>query len=779
MLKSFSVLSTVVLLSVPCMARDLYLLIGQSNMAGRGKIMDANRLSSERVWKWTADGTWAEGVEPIHYDRKTVGAGPGLAFARVLADADPSLEIGLIPCAEGGSPLARWQPGKDLYNRALKRARAALATGGTLKGILWHQGETDSWKRADAESYATRLTNMVTNLRTALGVPYVPFIAGEVGPYYAANIQKRGGTPFVATVNEQIKKAVASLPAAGWVSADGLVPGRDGVHFTTESAYTLGRRFAAELQRWQRVPNQTLVGIDYGGTAADWKPSFTAHGFNLQGMRMAGPHVGFKDAHFKWMHDWGFNFVRLPVDYRCWVKDRSSANREIIEEAELKPLDAGIQGARQNGLVPMVCIHRLPGEYCVTTVDPEPGNLYTDPDCLRVAVQHWALLARRYRDVPQGELFFNLINEPDAQKGNLAQYEYVCRILIAAIRQEDPKRYVVADGWQTSTVPVPGLYDVPGVGQATRGYYPFRFTHFGLKVGADSTTEKTPPNAPTWPPRVGLPDGRLGGPRWPDWRDPFVVRAAPSATYSLALETVAGPVELTVTADDQAIATFKLEPKEDDEDWAQLSKYRNQGPWRGVYQKALDFRLEKPARELAIRVAKGDWAMPRELTVVDGAGHRTVLPFRGNIKRMKNVGWTRQFAGWSADEPLACLAPDGGIEGPFGDAGMDAIAEGFIQSWREPVEKGIWCVVGEFGCANHVAHADALRFLESNLRVFRQLGLGWCDWGFSGSRFAILNSWRTDVDYENWHGEKLDRKMLELLQRSAKDVPSVSGNSER
>lgn len=214
MLKSFSVLSTVVLLSVPCMARDLYLLIGQSNMAGRGKVTDANRLSSERVWKWTADGTWAEGVEPIHYDRKTVGAGPGLAFARVLADADPSLEIGLIPCAEGGSPLARWQPGKDLYNRALKRARAALATGGTLKGILWHQGETDSWKRADAESYAARLTNMVTGLRTALGTPYVPFLAGEVGPYYAANIQKRGGTSFVATVNEQIKQAVANLPAA-------------------------------------------------------------------------------------------------------------------------------------------------------------------------------------------------------------------------------------------------------------------------------------------------------------------------------------------------------------------------------------------------------------------------------------------------------------------------------------------------------------------------------------------------------------------------------------
>ena len=105
---------------------------------------------------------------------------------------------------------------------------------------------------------------------------------------------------------------------------------------------------------------------DYGGAAAEWKPSFKARGFNLQGMRRAGPNAGFKEEHFKWMKEWGFNFVRMPLDYRCWVKDRKSANREIIDEAGLKPLDAGIAYARKHGIVAMICLHRIPGEYCGT-----------------------------------------------------------------------------------------------------------------------------------------------------------------------------------------------------------------------------------------------------------------------------------------------------------------------------------------------------------------------------------------------------------------------------
>ena len=758
---------------VSCEARDLYLLIGQSNMAGRGKVTAVPRLSSERIWKFTKGGHWAEGVEPIHFDRPNTGAGPGLSFARVLADGDASLEIGLIPCAEGGSALARWMPGGDLYTNAVARTRAAMATGGRLRGILWHQGEADSWSRQQAESYALRLTNMVTTLRSDLGCPYVPFIAGEVGTHYGVSIEKRGGTSFVAIVNEQIKKAVSSLPASGWVSAAGLLPGPDGIHFTTESAYELGRRYAREVLRWQTVPNQMLEGETYGGADAAWHPSFAAHGFNLQGMRTAGPSVGFNDEYFRWMRDWGFNCVRLPLDYRCWVKDRLSCNREVIDERGMVPLDRGIAAARKNGLVSIICLHRIPGEYCLERPDPEPGNIYTDPDCLRAAAMHWTLLADRYRDTPRGELFFNLFNEPMPHKGSMEQYEYVCRVLIAAIRKVDPKRFVVVDGWAVGAVPVRGLYDLPGVGQATRGYFPGEFSHFGVNSG------RILDYPPVWPPLQNQPDGRFGGPRWPDWHAPFTVSNAPAGEYALGLSIVSGPIELEVMADEKSIAHFALRPQPNHPDWVDAYKYKGLGPWCGTSCRLLQFQLAKPAQKLSVQLTTGDWAMPRVL-VVKAAGNECRLDFSGSRKTKKNVNWNRCFIGGNGIDAFPPESSGKLLRGPYGDLGMDAVAAGPIELWREPVKKGVWCLVGEFGCANCVRHKDAIGFIESNLKVYGEIGIGWCGWGFIGSRFGILNSGRADVAYEDWHGQKLDRKMLAVLQKylGAKDCRQDETGSE-
>ena len=73
-------------------------------------------------------------------------------------------------------------------------------------------------------------------------------------------------------------------------------------------------------------------------------------------------------------------------------------------------------------------------------------------------------------------------------------------------------------------------------------------------------------------------------------------------------------------------------------------------------------------------------------------------------------------------------------------------------------------MIGETGCYNKTPHDIALRWLEDNLRIWKEMGIGWAMWGFRGS-MSILNSGRTDVEYEDYQGLKLDRKMLELLQR--------------
>ena len=508
---------------------------------------------------------------------------------------------------------------------------------------------------------------------------------------------------------------------------------------------------------------------DYGGAAADWKPSFTPHGFNLQGMRRAGPAVGFKEEHFKWMKEWGFNFVRMPLDYRCWVKDHKSENREIIDEAGLKPLDEGIAFARKYGIVAMICLHRIPGEYCVPRADPEPGNIYTDPDCLRAAVLHWEMLARRYKDIPREELFFNLINEPSSQLGTMEQYEHVCRVLIAAIRKIDPKRFIVADGWAGGNIPVPGLYGIPGVGQAGRGYAPGEFSHFGMDTINAPKDDKVPHYPPTWPPKRNRPDGRLGGPRWPDWHGPFTLKDAPAANYELVLSMVSGPVRIAILADGAEVASVKLKPQPDDPAWTHLGRYRGKGPWRGMPLVPVMFTLAKPAGELSVQLVEGDWVMPRVLVATGADGRTTRVEFGMDMKAMKTVAWHRRFAGWDAADPMPAL-DSATPSGKFADEGMNHIYNINMKRWEEPVSKGVWCIVGEFGCANHTAHADSLRFLESNLRVFKELGMGWCAWGFIGSRFGILNSGRADVKYENWHGQKLDRQMLELLRRHARPV---------
>src|SRR5581483_10792359 len=109
---------------------QLFLLIGQSNMAGRGKIEEADRVPIPRVLMLTKDLQWVPAVDPVHFDSPSrVGVGIARTFGRVLADANPSATIGLIPAAVGATSLDQWKPGGKLYVDAVRRAREAMKSG--------------------------------------------------------------------------------------------------------------------------------------------------------------------------------------------------------------------------------------------------------------------------------------------------------------------------------------------------------------------------------------------------------------------------------------------------------------------------------------------------------------------------------------------------------------------------------------------------------------------------------------------------------------------------
>lgn len=228
----------------------LYLLIGQSNMAGRGKLDAGHAVSNERVMKFTKANVWAPADEPLHFDKPVAGACLGTSFARVMADAaGKDVTVGLIPCAVGGTPLSRWVKGGDLYKQALARAKAAMKDG-TLKGILWHQGESDSGSEDLARSYGQRLAKMVTDLRADLGAGAVPFVAGKLGEFLRRE-GKSGKDSYWPVVNEQIDALPKTLPNSAAADSAGLKDKGDRVHFDTPALREFGKRYAAAMQKLQ------------------------------------------------------------------------------------------------------------------------------------------------------------------------------------------------------------------------------------------------------------------------------------------------------------------------------------------------------------------------------------------------------------------------------------------------------------------------------------------------------------------------------------------------
>lgn len=79
-------------------------------------------------------------------------------------------------------------------------------------------------------------------------------------------------------------------------------------------------------------------------------------------------------------------------------------------------------------------------------------------------------------------------------------------------------------------------------------------------------------------------------------------------------------------------------------------------------------------------------------------------------------------------------------------------------------ELGIGVHCGEAGVYQYTPHDAALAWMEDVMDVLQEYNIGFALWNFRGA-FGILDSNRTDCDYEDWHGYKLDRKMLEILQR--------------
>jgi hypothetical protein len=190
-------------------------------------------------------------LEPLHFDKSSAGVGPGLAFGKALADEHKDMTIGLIPCAAGGSPISVWkkdaywaQTKSKPYDETLRRVALAKKRG-VLKGILWHQGESDSSEK-EARLYADRLADLVTRLRRDLEAPEVPFLVGGLSePLRAKN-------EYARTVDQALRAFAQKDRHAAYVESDKLTLMADNTHFDAASAREFGRRYAKALLQMQK-----------------------------------------------------------------------------------------------------------------------------------------------------------------------------------------------------------------------------------------------------------------------------------------------------------------------------------------------------------------------------------------------------------------------------------------------------------------------------------------------------------------------------------------------
>lgn len=126
----------------------------------------------------------------------------------------------------------------------------------------------------------------------------------------------------------------------------------------------------------------------------------------------------------KWIRDWGFDFIRIPMDYWLWIDTNWRETKRLspddmykIKESMMEKVDRTVEMGIKYGLHVSLNFHRAPG-YCINSPDREPFVLWTDPLAEDAFVFHWDLFAKRYRGVSVKNLSFNLVNEaPGVSEG--------------------------------------------------------------------------------------------------------------------------------------------------------------------------------------------------------------------------------------------------------------------------------------------------------------------------------------------------------------------------
>lgn len=223
----------------------IFLMAGQSNMAGRGAIEAQDLVTDPRILSIDQQGAWVTAQEPLHfYEPAGAGLDCGMSFAGEMLNHVPdSVCIAMIPCAVGGSSVYEWLG--DSVHRGVQlltnfKEKVEISNGkGVIKDILWHQGERNA-NADDIPSYKEALDALFVKFRSLTGLDDLPIIMGELGRFAIPP----GKQSYFNQINDIIHSVALEDPHSYYISSEGLTDKGDNLHFDARSQRELGRRYA-------------------------------------------------------------------------------------------------------------------------------------------------------------------------------------------------------------------------------------------------------------------------------------------------------------------------------------------------------------------------------------------------------------------------------------------------------------------------------------------------------------------------------------------------------
>lgn len=249
----------------------IFLLMGQSNMAGYGGIpandpyQQGDKDPVPGVFMLRGQGTpskaessepmeWRPAAHPLHTGLPSYGFGLGLEFAKEYGKSHPGITIGLIPCAWGGARIDMLNKGTPVFTNAMTRMKFAMKQG-IIHGILWHQGESDTVNTVLVDSYDGKLRGLITDVRLESGNPKLPFVIGNLAEFYGVHADHSSRIGRINRLRGILYGVATTVPYCAFASSSGLEDKQGAlVHFDRASLIEFGHRYAkvlAEIERQQ------------------------------------------------------------------------------------------------------------------------------------------------------------------------------------------------------------------------------------------------------------------------------------------------------------------------------------------------------------------------------------------------------------------------------------------------------------------------------------------------------------------------------------------------